>query len=99
MKRRRVVRGEFSHCTADRDEGDSIVGDTIAKLIELNAPQDIIDQQIAAQSGSIAVVIADDMSSDDYFPDHLVDKGKGLLIALCLEIEARKPTTEPNCWS
>jgi len=73
------LKDEFGHCTADRDEGDNVVGDTIAKLIELNAPQEIIDQQIAAQSGSIAVVIADDTSSDDYL-QFTVKPNEGILI-------------------
>lgn len=73
------LKEEFAYCTADRDEGDNIVGDTIAKLIELDAPQEIIDQQIAAQSGAIEVVVADDMSSDDYL-QFIVKPNDGILI-------------------
>ncbi|WP_299701824.1 DUF5713 family protein [uncultured Pontibacter sp.] len=32
-----------------------------------------------------------DMYQDDYFPDFLVDKGKTILIELCLQIESQKP--------
>lgn len=32
-----------------------------------------------------------DMYEDDYFPKFLVDKGKALLINLCVEIEAKQP--------
>lgn len=32
-----------------------------------------------------------DMYQDDYFPDFLVDKGKAILIELCLQIESQKP--------
>ena len=73
------LRDEFAHVDADRDEGDNIVGDTIAKLIELNAPQEIIDQQIAAQSRSIAVVIADNTTTDDYL-QFTVKPSEGILI-------------------
>lgn len=31
------------------------------------------------------------MYDDDYFPDHLVDKGKQILVRLCQRIEAEKP--------
>lgn len=73
------LKGEFTHCTASRDEGDDIVGDTIAKLIELKAPQEIIDQQIAAQAYSIAVVVAVDASSDDSL-QFTVKPNEGILI-------------------
>ncbi|MGV3539143.1 MAG: DUF5713 family protein [Rufibacter sp.] len=32
-----------------------------------------------------------DMYQDDYFPDFLVDKGKAILMELCLQIENQKP--------
>ncbi len=32
------------------------------------------------------------MYNDSYFPDHVVDKGKKILITLCLQIEEQKPT-------
>lgn len=73
------LQDEFAYCTADRDEGNDVVGDTIAKLIELNAPQEIIDQQVAAQSGAIAVVIADDDATEDYL-QFTVKPNEGILI-------------------
>ncbi|MEZ6141878.1 MAG: hypothetical protein R3B84_15005 [Zavarzinella sp.] len=42
------------------------MGDIVVKLIELKAPQIIIDQQIASRERSYRVVLADDMASDDY---------------------------------
>lgn len=32
-----------------------------------------------------------EMSEDNYFPNFLVEKGKGILISLCNEIETEKP--------
>ncbi|WP_224998748.1 DUF5713 family protein [Cesiribacter sp. SM1] len=32
-----------------------------------------------------------DMYQDDYFPDFLVDKGKAILVELCLQIESQQP--------
>jgi hypothetical protein len=32
-----------------------------------------------------------DLYTDSYFPDHLVDKGKDLLLHLCAAIEAQQP--------
>ena len=34
-----------------------------------------------------------DMYRDNYFPDFLVDKGKAILIDLCVQIEKEKPKT------
>ncbi len=34
-----------------------------------------------------------EMYEDPYFPDNLVDKGKGILLNLCATIEAEKPET------
>ena len=34
-----------------------------------------------------------DMYEDGYFPDHIVDKGKEILIRLCEEIEKKTPAT------
>jgi hypothetical protein len=33
------------------------------------------------------------MYEDDYFPNHIVDMGKNLLIKLCLDIEKQQPKT------
>ncbi len=73
------LQDEFACCTADRDEGKDVVGDTIAKLIELNAPQEIIDQQVAAQSGAITVLIADDDTTEDYL-QFTVKPNEGILV-------------------
>ena len=73
------LREEFGFVEADQDEGDNIVGDTIAKLIELNAPQEIIDQQRAAQSRSISVVITDELTADDFLR-FTVKPDEGILI-------------------
>jgi len=35
-----------------------------------------------------------DMANDDYFPKHLVDKGKQILVRLCERIEREKPADE-----
>jgi len=34
-----------------------------------------------------------DMFADRYFPRHLVEKGAGILVGLCAQFEAEKPTT------
>ncbi len=35
----------------------------------------------------------EEMYQDSYFPDFLVDKGKAILIELCLKIESQQPKT------
>lgn len=36
----------------------------------------------------------EEMYSDGYFPNVLVDKGKQILLELCVQIEAQKPSAE-----
>ena len=38
------------------------------------------------------------MYEDDYFPDHLVDKGKQILLRLCERIEKEKPADEAGLY-
>lgn len=40
----------------------------------------------------------EDMYADDYFPNVLVDKGKLLLIGLCLQIEQQKPASADEVY-
>jgi len=58
------LRDEFALVDADQDEGADYVGDIIARLIELNAPKEIIDNEVAAQQGSYYVIVADGMFSE-----------------------------------
>lgn len=62
----RRLREEFVYCDADAEQGSDSVGDMIAKLLELRAPQEIIDQAMAGRDRSVNVIIADDMASEDY---------------------------------
>lgn len=62
----RRLHEEFDYTAIDRDEGADVVGEIVAKLVELNAPQEVIDFQRASQDRAIQVVIADDSTSDDY---------------------------------
>lgn len=39
-----------------------------------------------------------EMYSDSYFPRHLVDEGKSILLELCAEIEKNKPTTPADVY-
>ena len=41
----------------------------------------------------------DEMSRDDYFPAHLVDKGKAILVRLCEAIESREPAGLPALYA
>ena len=75
----RRLRDEFAHCEADADQGADIVGDMVAKLIELNAPQQIIDTAMAGRDRSLRVTVADDALSDVYL-SFVVRPGAGLLI-------------------
>ncbi|MGW8951337.1 DUF5713 family protein [Streptomyces sp. NPDC055709] len=39
------------------------------------------------------------MYSDTYFPDHVVDKGKEIMIRLCERIEAERPTDVASLYT
>lgn len=39
-----------------------------------------------------------EMYADDYYPDHVVDKGKAILLRLCERIEAEHPTDLPALY-
>ena len=73
------LQEEFAYVDVDREQGKDIVGDTIAKLIELRAPQEIIDEQRAAQAEAIWMVVADDSTSDDDL-QFTVKPNEGILI-------------------
>ncbi|MET9919269.1 DUF5713 family protein [Streptomyces sp. NPDC059605] len=38
------------------------------------------------------------MYADEYFPDHVVDKGKAILLRLCERIEAEQPADLPALY-
>ena len=61
-----LLREEFTYCAIDAEQGADDVGDMIAKLIDLKAPQEIIDKAMAGREHSFRVTIADDMASEDY---------------------------------
>jgi hypothetical protein len=73
------LREEFAYCDANADQGADDVGDMIAKLIELEAPQAIIDAAIAGRERSFSVTVADDMASEEYLR-FIVQPGEGPLI-------------------
>jgi len=62
----RLLRDEFAYCIADAEQGADDVGDMIAKLIELKAPQSMIDEAMSGREHSFHVTIADDSASEDY---------------------------------
>ena len=41
----------------------------------------------------------DEMYRDNYFPNSLVDKGKEILLDLCLKIEATKPSSTKDVYN
>lgn len=46
----------------------------------------ISNEQVAAHS------FLKGLDEDDYYPDHVVDRGKEILLRLCRRIEAERPT-------
>jgi hypothetical protein len=73
------LREEFAYCDADADQGADDVGDMIAKLIELKAPQAIIDKAAAGRNRSYSVVVADHMDSENHL-SFMVRPDDGILI-------------------
>ena len=73
------LQEEFSCCDIDAEQGMDDAGDMLAKLIELKAPQAIIDEVSAGREHSLRVTVADDNASDNYL-SFLVRPNNGLLI-------------------
>jgi hypothetical protein len=91
----RRLRDEFVCCTVDAEQGQDDVGDMLAKLIELKAPQAIIDDVIAGREQSLRVTVADEMASDDYL-SFIVRPNEGPLIGYfsAQHEEATRPLVE-----
>jgi hypothetical protein len=75
----RRLRDEFAFCAVDAEQGRDDVGDMLAKLIELKAPQAMIEEVTAGREQSLRVTVADDMASDKYL-SFIVRPNDGLLI-------------------
>ncbi|GAA4432459.1 hypothetical protein [Bremerella cremea] len=69
----------FPHCEIDREGGADAVGETIVALLRMNAPAELIEQQRALQEESIAVVLADDPSSEHDL-NLVLKPGEGILV-------------------
>jgi hypothetical protein len=60
------LKDEFAFCEVDSDQGQDDVGDILAKLIELKAPQAIIDEVIDGRASALRVIVADDAVTDNF---------------------------------
>jgi hypothetical protein len=60
------LRDEFAFVDVDRDAGANHVGAMLAKLIELAAPQEIVDRYAAAQERAAWVLVADEAASERF---------------------------------
>jgi hypothetical protein len=49
-------------------------------------------EQVPTHHKILDYTFLEEMYMDDYFPNFLVDKGKGILLALCRRIEDESPT-------
>jgi hypothetical protein len=75
----RRLADEFAYCDVDAAQGADDVGDMLAKLIELQAPQAVIDEVAASRERALRITIADNSASDDYLR-FIVRPNDGLLI-------------------
>jgi hypothetical protein len=62
----RRLEGEFEVCEVDEDAAQEAVGDMLAKLFELKAPQHLIDEVLRERERTKLVLIADHPSTEDY---------------------------------
>jgi hypothetical protein len=76
----RRLEDEFEVCNTDAEAGQEHAGDMLAKLIELKAPQDIIDEVVNGRDRAKMVLIADDPTTEDYL-DFLVRPNAHIVIA------------------
>src|SRR6476620_5234919 len=58
------LRAEFLYVVADRERAYNEVGDAVVRLIQLRAPQHLIDLTIADQADAIWVTLADSAHDD-----------------------------------
>lgn len=70
---------EFASCDVNAEQGQDDVGDMLVKLIELKAPQAIIEDVVASRASALRITVADDDASDDYL-SFMVRDGDGPLI-------------------
>jgi len=75
----RRLQEEFACCGVDADQGQDDIGDMLAKLVELNAPQGVIDEVAAGRARALRVTVSDGDTSDDFL-SFIVRPDAGLLI-------------------
>lgn len=64
----------------------------LLRRILYSKPNLMAKQQAALQNEAVAKYpFLQQMDEDSYFPHHLVDKGRAILVALCFKIEQRQP--------
>jgi len=76
----RRLEDEFEVCDVDADAGQKFAADVLAKLIELRAPQNYVDELAKGRNRARMVLIADDPSSEDYL-DFMICPNRGIVIA------------------
>jgi hypothetical protein len=77
----RRLREEFAYVEVDREEGGDFVGNMVAKLIELKAPQAVIDQHMAARDHAFSIFIADAPASTEVYLQFVAMPEKGPFIS------------------
>lgn len=75
----RRLTEEFADCDVDAGQGADDVGDMLAKLIELKAPQAVIDEVTTGRERALRITIADDRAADNRL-SFIVRPNDGLLI-------------------
>lgn len=63
----------------------------LASCVARTSPS-TMDQNTLANERVRTYAFLAGMAADDYFPEHLVDKSRGVLVELCHTIEREKPT-------
>jgi hypothetical protein len=75
----RRLHDEFASCKVDSEQGRDDVGDMLAKLLALKAPQSLIDEVMTGRDRALRITVADDALSDNDL-SFFVRPGDGFLI-------------------
>ena len=76
----KLLSDEFAVCLVNREQGQDDVGDMLAAMIRMKAPQAMIDKVAAGRDRSLSITIADDDTHEDAYLSFMVRPDDGILI-------------------
>lgn len=75
-----LLQDEFTVCLVSREQWEDDVGDMIAALIRMKAPQEVIDKAVAGRDRSLSITVADDETAENAYLSFMVRPEEAILI-------------------